>query len=224
MTALIIIGIILLFFVLVAIIPLRIRISYTDSVNVYLPFLFFRIPIYPRNKKLKSMSAEEFRESRKQKKKKKPKAKQSVNKESADINEQKKLTLKSIKPQLSEILNYVKALIVKFNGHLNAKIYALRIVISSDDAAATAITYGAVSSAVAALMGVLEDRCNIKYSKNARTGVYVDYILGKCFFECDIRFTLKVWQIISLAVSAAVAFIKIKTNLEVKNNVREQNQ
>ena len=73
-------------------------------------------------------------------------------------------------------------------------------------------------------MGVIEDRCNIKYSKNARTGVYIDYTLGRCIFECDIRFTLRIWQIISLALSAAIAFIKTKTNLEVKNNVREQNQ
>ena len=81
-----------------------------------------------------------------------------------------------------------------------------------------------VSSSVSVLMALLEDRCNIKYSNNAKTGVYLDYTLGKCIFECDIRFTLKVWQIISLAVSAAVAFIKTKTKLEVKNNVREQDK
>ena len=222
MTALIIIGIIVLFFLLILFLPLRVRIAYTDSVNVYVPLLFFRIPLYPRKQKLKPMSAEEFRKSGLQKKSKK--TKKPADKKATDNKSPEKLTIKSIKPHIGEIVNQVKALLIKFNGHLNAKIYSLRIVISSDDAAASAITYGAVSSTVSVLMGVLEDRCNIKYSKKARTGVYLDYTLGKCIFECDIRFTLKVWQIISLAVSAAIAFIKIKTNLEVKNNVREQNQ
>ncbi|MBQ4054412.1 MAG: hypothetical protein IJD17_01770 [Clostridia bacterium] len=171
---------------------------------------------------MKPMSAVTFRELRKERRLKK--SKKTSKSDTKKNEEASKLTLKSIRPHIGEILTQIKALLIKFNGHLNVRIYALRIVVSSDDAAATAVSYGAVSSSVSVLMGVIEDRCNIKYSKNARTGVYIDYTLGRCIFECDIRFTLRIWQIISLALSAAIAFIKTKTNLEVKNNVREQNQ
>lgn len=223
MTALIVIAVILLFFVLVALFPLRIRVSFNDSVSVYIPILFFKIPIYPTRKRIKSLSGQKFRELRKAKSKKKP-TNNSSKADSESENKTEKLSFKTIKPHLSEITLYVKDLLYKFNRHLNAKIYALYVVVSSDDAAKTAITYGAVSSSVSVLMSILEDRCNIKYSTNAKTGVYVDYTLGKCIIECDIRFTLRVWQIISLAVSAAMSFIKTKTILEVKNNVREQDQ
>ena len=82
---------------------------------------------------------------------------------------------------------------------------------------------GCISTAAALLLSRKDPDRSPGEHRRAGTAGFVD-ILGKCVFECDIRFTLKVWQIISLAVSAAVAFIKIKTNLEVKNNVREQNQ
>ena len=39
-------------FVLVALFPLRIRVSFNDSVSVYIPILFFKIPIYPTRKKI----------------------------------------------------------------------------------------------------------------------------------------------------------------------------
>ncbi len=225
MTALIIIGAILLFFVLLAFLPLRIRVSYKDQTRVYVPILFFGINLYPRRKKLKSLSAKKYRELNKPKsKKKKRKTKASSPEQTSVENTENKLTLKTIKPHIGEIISQVSALILKFSGHLNVKIYSLWVVVSSDDAAKTAVTYGAVSSSVAILMALLEDNCNIRYSSKATTGVYVDYTLGKCKFECDIRFTLRVWQIISLAVSAAMSFIKTKIKLEVKNNVRKQDQ
>ena len=224
MTALIVIAAILLLFVLLAFIPLRIKIAYNDSVNIYLPILFFKIPIYPKKKRIKSLSAQKFRDLRKPESNSKSSKKSEINNADSKSKDSEKLTFKTIKPHLGEILSQVKSILVKFNTHLNAKIYSFYIVVSSDDAAQTAITYGAVSASASVLMAVLEDRCNIKYSKNAKTGVYFDYTLGKCIFECDIRFTLRVWQIISLAVSAAISFIKVKTKLEVKNNVREQDQ
>lgn len=224
MIALIIIAAILLLFVLIAFFPLRIRIAYDDSVNVYVPILFFRIPIHPKKKRVKSLSAKKFRELRKPESKNKTTKKTANKSVKSEKNDSNTLSLKTLKPHIGDILSSVTALLSKFNNHLNAKIYSLFIVVSSDDAAKTAVTYGAVSSSVSVLMALLEDQCNIKYSNNAKTGVYLDYTLGKCIFECDIRFSLKVWQLISLAVSAAIAFIKTKTKLEVKNNVREQDQ
>lgn len=223
MIALIIICIILLLLILLALLPLRIRVSFKESARIYIPILFFGIDLYPRKKKLKSMSAEKYRELNKPKfKKKKSKSKPKSDTET-NVSENK-LKFKDIRPHISEIIAEISKITAKFSRHLNVKIYSLWAVISSDDAAKTAITYGAVSSSVAVLMGLLEDNCNIKYTPNAVTGVYVDYTLGECKFECDVRFTLRLWQIISLAVSAAMSFIKTKTTLEVKNNVRKQDQ
>jgi len=224
MTALVIIGVILLIFVLVAFLPIRIRISYSDSIRLFVPLLFWKINIYPKERRLRSMSAKKYRKLIAPKKEIKKSSKSKSTQSSSEVMPKDKLTFSSIKPLIGEIFTHVLALVSKFSNHLNVKVYSLWAVISSEDAATTAITYGAVSSSVSALMGLLHDRCKISYARNAVTGVYVDYTLGECKFDCDIRFTLCVWQILSLVISAAMAFIKTKTKLEENKNVGKQDQ
>ena len=110
MTALIVIAAILLLFVLLAFIPLRIKIAYNDSVNIYLPILFFKIPIYPKKKRIKSLSAQKFRDLRKPESNSKSSKKSEINNADSKSKDSEKLTFKTIKPHLGEILSQVKSI------------------------------------------------------------------------------------------------------------------
>lgn len=221
MTFLIILGAIILLFVFIALLPIRIRVSYDESLRVYIPILFFEIEVYPNKKKLRSMSAKKYRRLNTSKEKSVKKSLTEADIKNGNTKKSSKLTINTIKPLIGELSSQISIILSKFASHLKVKIYALWVVISSNDAAKTAVTYGAVVSSVSVLMEILEDCCNIKYTNNAKTGVYVDYTLGDCKFGCDVRFTLRFWQIVSLAISAVMAFIKSKIKLEVKNNVRK---
>ena len=48
MIALYIIGAIIALIVLIALIPIKVRIAYFDDIAIYLPVLFFNIKLYPR--------------------------------------------------------------------------------------------------------------------------------------------------------------------------------
>lgn len=224
MTTLIIICAVLLFFVILCLLPLRIRISYGDDINIIIPILFWKIQLYPKNRKLRSMSAKKYRKLTASKKKKSKSSKTKASSVTSKTENKNKISFSTIKPLIGDITSHVLSIITKFSNHLNVKIYSLWVIVSSGDAATTAITYGAVCSSFSVLMSLLHDNCNIKYSRNAKTGVFVDYTLGECVFDCDIRFTLRVWQIISLIFTAAVAFIKTKMKLEDNKNVGKQDQ
>lgn len=222
MTALKIIGGILLVILLILFIPIRIRLKYTDELEVFVPVLFFKIPIFPRKTKLKPMSKKKYekvlaKEAEKSTKKERDKVskEKKKNKPIKDAKK-KKISLSDITSLVGEILDAVGAILSKVGGYLRVKIYALHILISSDDAAKTAITYGAVSGTLGTLFGILEDRCHIKYARNAEAGVSCDYTCGSSELKCDVRFTFRIWQLISIAFNAFKKFISIKMKMEVK--------
>ena len=220
MTALIIIGCIVLLFLLIGFFPVRIRISYVDSLKVYIPILFFRIRLFPKKRKLKSMSKKKFDKLRSGKKKKpeKKKKKREESKEKPKEEKKKRLSFSEIRELVGDVRVIAGKIISKLRSYLKVKIYSLVIVISSDDASKTAITYGAVSGATANLMALLEDNCRISYSRGSSAGVYCDYLTGSCSAEIDIRFSIFVWQILALGLKALFGFIKIKNKTEVNKN------
>ena len=216
-----ILGAILLLLFLILIIPVRIRIVYDQSVRAYIPVLFFKIGLYPRRKRLKPMSKKKYeklkkpkKESKKEQKKKKP----------AETKEKAKLSVSDIFGLIGEVTEAAGDILKKITNYLRVKIHALKIVISTDDAAKTAIAYGAVSGAAGSLMTMLGDKCRIKYPSRAETGVECDYLSGNCSFKCDILFSIFVWQLLVIALKGLKVFIKFKTKSEVKNNAGNKNK
>lgn len=227
MTALIIVlSIVFLFFILF-VIPVNIRIKYNDTLICYAKVLIFKFSLYPRRHKLKSMSKKKYDKlkSGKKKDKKKKKRKKSENDTDAEKTEKKtKMSFSDIIKLVRDVSSIVKKILERFNKYLKVKIYSFVILISADDASKTALTYGAVSGSVGTLMRIIEDRCNVKYSPNAETGIVCDYIAGSCDARIDMRFSLRVWQIVVLAFKALISFIKIKSKTEVIKNAGNEDK
>ena len=221
-----ILGGIALFLLLVALIPVRIRVVYDKGIAAYIPVLFFKIRIYPRKPKLKSMSKKKYDKltsPKKKKKKKKDKSKAPEQEPAADKAKERP-GISGILGVVGDIKSAVGVILKRLNAYLKVKIYAFWINVSCDDAAKTAVTYGAVSGSVGTVMSIINDRCRVKYPKNAQTGVYCDYLSGHTSLKVDIRFSIFIWQIIAIGIKALLSFIKIKTKLEGKKDAGNKNQ
>ncbi len=210
-----ILGIIAFLLFLIAVIPIRIRVAYdSGSVTAYIPVLLFRIKLYPRKPKLKSMSKKKYDKLKSEKKEKKKKKKDEEKTETAE--KKKRISVSDVFGIVGEVTEAVKEILNKIADYLKVKIYALRIDVSCDDAAKTAVAYGAVSGSVSALMGILNDRCRISYSRNSDSGVYCDFTSGRSSVKVDLRFSVFVWQAAVLGIKSILSFIKIKSKLEDK--------
>ncbi len=97
---------------------------------------------------------------------------------------------KKVPLNLPERITLIGALVKRFyeltSGRIKIRIKKLHITVSTDDAAKTAILYGAVCEATAMLLGLVNDGyTRIKYKKDA-VAIVPDYISGKCDAKIDV--------------------------------------
>ena len=207
---------IFLFFFFIFIIPIHVTVGLTESVNVVLRILFFKIPIFSTEKKKKK---------KKKKKKTKKKEKKKKEKKPKDENGDKKKKKKKKKKKISDIvglvrllLNVVAALFRRLGRNFKIRVYAYEICVASEDAAKTAVMYGAVQSLSETLFLRLENAINFKIVKNAPMGVYVDFLEEKFKANVKIDFSISLGGIFGIVFGVIFAFIRSFVTLSIKKN------
>lgn len=116
-----------------------------------------------------------------------------------------------IKQLIDLLLDTIKKLIKWFGAALYLERFDVRICIAADDAAKTAILYGAVSPLAAeAAQLALKIRHRKCDEKNIRTRCDVDFIGDTPDFFADAAFAVRLWRIFPLLFTAAKAFFKFK--------------
>ena len=188
---------ILLFLISLFFLWVKVRIIYNETLKVTVGVLFFNFKLIPA----------------KEKKEKKPKKGKEITLEK--VVEEKK---EEVKPNILELISLIKNIITKiteqFNKHLNVSIKELHIKVATDDAAKTALLYGAVSQSVVYLLEIIQK--NVKKVKKGRILVVSDFTGTDFDARINITFKLRVWQILSLALKTAFTYIKSKSkNSEV---------
>lgn len=216
MTALIIIGCILLFFVFLLSLKFKIIISYSDEVALTVRVLGIKIKILPSKKKKgpHSMSAKKAEKIKKKLRQKKLKKNESARQKKAKKEAEKENKTEKPKKSLSEILYIIKLVralaakvIRKFFGHLRIDIARLKIVVATGDAASTAVAYGAITSAINLLFPVLEEVKNFSLPKETDIDVSVDYLADGIIADIELGFALRVWHLFSVAFGALFTLI-----------------
>ena len=199
-----------------------VTIAYADEIKLYVRVLFLKISILPKKepKKIKGMSASKAQKIRK-KLEKKAEKKQLAAKEKAAAKEEKEKSKKKKSPQ--EIVDIIKmvsdltvTVIERFAKHLRIHIARIKIVIASEDAATTAILYGTVSQSINLLFPVLEDVKNFPRLKNADISVGCDFASTEPQIDIKLGFSIRVWQVLNIALSALVTFLKHKLKADAK--------
>ena len=199
-----------------------VTIAYANEIKLYVRVLFLKITIMPKKepKKAKGMSASKAQKIRK-KLEKKAEKKQLAAKEKAAAKEENKKSKKKKTPQeIVDIIKMVSDLAVtvigRFAKHLRIHIARIKIVIASEDAATTALLYGTVSQSVNLIFPVLERVKNFPRLKNADISVDCDFASTEPQIDIKLGFSIRVWQVLNIAFSALITFLKHKLKADAK--------
>lgn len=194
-----------------------VAIAYDGELSLSVRVLFVKINILPKKdkrKKVHSMSkkkSEKLRERLEKKKEKKRQAKLEKKraKEEKKKNAKKK-TISEILTGVTEIVELVKLIAGKFFGHLKIKVVRFNIKVASDDAATTAIAYGAINSVIATLYPFIESSKNIKTPNKKNFNIYTDFLSETPEADVKILLSIRVWQIVDLGIAAVIKLVKNK--------------
>ena len=205
MTALCIIGGVLLFFVWLFTRKLHIGAGFADNPFLYVRILFLKLRLPPEKAaKTEEKTKEQTTEKGRKKKAKKEKEKAALPK-------------KTVGEYITIFTDALKELVHKLKKYLFLEKYIIKADIGTDDAAKTAILYGAASNAAAQLwMLVCSLKRRTRNPKLIYTEIKPDFIAEQTDFYADIELSIRLWQILSLGMTALGVYKKLKSDSEVK--------
>lgn len=205
MTALCIIGGVLLFFVWLFTRKLHIGAGFADNPFLYVRILFLKLRLPPE----KAAHTEENPKEQTTEKGRKKKAKKE--------KEKAALPKKTVGEYITIFTDALKELVHKLKKYLFLEKYIIKADIGTDDAAKTAILYGAASNAAAQLwMLVCSLKRRTRNPKLIYTEIKPDFIAEQTDFYADIELSIRLWQILSLGMTALGVYKKLKSDSEVK--------
>lgn len=205
MTALCIIGGVLLFFVWLFTRKLHIGAGFADNPFLYVRILFLKLKLPPE----KAAHTEENPKEQTTEKGRKKKAKKE--------KEKAALPKKAVGEYITIFTDALKELVHKLKKYLFLEKYIIKADIATDDAAKTAILYGAASNAAAQLwMLVCSLKRRTRNPKLIYTEIKPDFIAEQTDFYADIELSIRLWQILSLGMTALGVYKKLKSDSEVK--------
>ena len=234
MTALIIILCIVAIIALLLFTKVTLRISYKESLCVVLKILFIKIRLYPTKKKEKrykhSMSkrkAKRIRNSLKKKPKKErkifKKKKKKEDTEEKKKSKEKKLSKNDILSIISIIISFVKNFIRLFSGSIRLKASRIHLIVATDNAASTAITYGAVTEGINVLFPLLDGLKTVKklpFGKDLSVGV--DFLAEEPTIDIEIEIYIRIIRALGSVLGATAKAFKKAIKDQMKRLERKK--
>ncbi len=158
--------------------------------------------------------AKEAKAKEKRKRKAADKKQRKLDKKARKDAEKSGAIKKGEKPSLLDNINLITSLVEiflkKFFRHLKIKVARLNITVATEDAAKTAILYGAVSQAVSYLIAILDAKSNLKQARKAKFNVNSDFCATKSSADVHLSFSIRVGQVLLIGLAVLFRFIKHK--------------
>ena len=176
----------------------KVYVCYDDSLRVYAKFLFVRVSLFPRKAKPK--------------KKKAKKQKTPIPKEEPLQSPKKE---KSIVRKLWEMKSVLIEVTQKFLNKLHFKFITLRIIVSCDDAAKTALAYAGANQGISYIIEILRNISNVEVAQHSDISLQADFVSQKSEFEGKIQLYIRVFSLITVGIYAIKKYFKFKTSKEV---------
>ncbi len=209
MIALFILFSILLLIALILFIRVRLLIDYKgEDIKLTLHILGIPIKLLPQKEKKQKIKLSDYsyeKLKKKQKKKEKSFLKKPKKEKSKKENIKPNPPLSEAIPMIGDI---VKHLLGKFFGHLRIDVTEIKITVGTDDAAKTAIMYGIINQAAAALFDILSGITNVKKNRKNEIAVYADFTSKKTIININLGFSLRIWHVFSIALSTLFKYLK----------------
>jgi hypothetical protein len=228
MTALIVILSIALLIALLLSTKVLLHIRYEESLTVYLRVLFVKIRLYPSKKEKKkhphSMSkrkAQKIKDSLQKKPKEEPKKRKSKKKEKEKEKEPKEAPdLISI---ISIITSFVKSFLRLFAGSVRIRSSRLHIVVATEDAADTAIAYGALTQAINLLFPMLDGIKTFKHlPRGKELSVRADFLSDTSKIDADVELYIRVGSALKAVCLAAIRAFKKAVKRQLRQLERQK--
>jgi hypothetical protein len=178
-------------------------VEYQDDVTLTLSVLFFKIPLFPAKKKKVRITdcSRKPTKKRKTKKMKKPKSAAPVQ----PLKEEK-----GILEKLDSLQKLLSVLLKNTFGHLKIRASRIQIRVGTTDAASTAILFGAVNQAIILVIEALDRFGKLTSKKQDVIEVVPDFLAEKTTTDIRIDFSLKIWQILDIALKTFVSYTESK--------------
>ena len=224
MTALLIIGIILAFFLFLLSLRATVTVTYSEELSLSVKVLWFRIKLLPKKKKrgphsMSARKAKKIREKYDKKKEKKAQKAREKRKEKQEKKEsEKKKSFSDVLSLLRLITSLLKKVLGKFFKHIRIDLKRLRITVATSDAATTAVAYGAVTGTISTLLPLIESAKQFSLPKADDLDVQVDFLSDSPSLDLHLSVSLRVWHALDIALGALVTFVKHK----LKNTPAEE--
>ena len=208
MLALIIVLCVLLVFLFLLLLPIRLSISYENEVKAELRFLFLHFPLYPKKQKRIKLREYSKKNLRKRKKKKQTPS-------TASTKRKTKKTAPQALRTVRLLLYIFKNVYERFFPAFRVRICRLHATVATDDAAKTAILYGAVCQGISYLLEALRAVTGHPV-KEDDVAVVADFLGDKTTFSLHILLSTNLWHVLLLALRAALSFLKFHKNEKEK--------
>ena len=128
-----------------------------------------------------------------------------------------KKSIGDILETLQTALALIKTLLGTFFGHLCIRVAKFNIRVATPDAAMTAIAYGTVCQAVSAIIALIDQSKNVKGFRRAEVNIQSDFVNDTPSADIKISFSIRVWQILHVALSTLFSLIKHRLDLMKKS-------
>ena len=204
---LLIISIIALLVTFVLFIRVRYIVTYNGELSVTRKILFFKTSVYPDDLtkiNIKDYSLKKIKKRRLKAEKEAEELRKTQKKiSSSDGQKKKKSSFSDIVSLVSEIKDIVTAFAKIFFEYLQIDVTKIDIVVTGEDAAKTAITYGAVYQAVSYILAIIDKITTVKYDKKSYVSVRADFLAEKFYADINITFSMRLGQAIKLLMKNA---------------------
>ena len=226
MTALIVILSIALLIALLLSTKVLLHIRYEESLTVYLRVLFVKIRLYPSKKEKKkhphSMSkrkAQKIKDSLQKKPKEEPKKRKSKKKE----KEKEPKEAPDLISIISIITSFVKSFLRLFAGSVRIRSSRLHIVVAAEDAADTAIAYGALTQAINLLFPMLDGIKTFKHlPRGKELSVQADFLSDTSKIDADVELYIRVGSALKAVCLAAIRAFKKAVKRQLRQLERQK--
>lgn len=209
MTALIIILSILAFILLLLLLPITIKASYTDELTLKVYYLFLRFTIVPQKEKKQKTKVNKKSKEPSNKKEKK----QEQKKENSTIKDiLKEKGIGGLIDIIKSIANIATTAIKGILNHLIVAKLIVNISVGAHDAAETAINYGYVCAGVYPSLGII--LAQLKKCKTQEINIYPNFDSKKIDINCQLLARIKPMFIIGPAIKALFRAVKLLVKIK----------
>lgn len=193
MTALIVIGSILLFLFLLTLFHVNFVAEYNGEIQLQVRYMFLKFNILPEKEKEEKPNEDEPSADPEAEKKKSSPSKIKVFLKNEGVN--------GVLGFLNELVKIIKNLSSYTLKHLKIKKFDLYIVVADEDAASAALKYGEISAAASAVYGML---FSFKHCKDPRISVDLDYNAKDILMQLNGKLSIRLLSVIILAFKALI--------------------